>query len=96
MPRQTTHAPCGVARTNHTPSQIHSCQTLRIPEGISRQTCGLTERNSLRRHEFGCAMALAAAAPKNDERSMSGVFKGMLTHGVSSMLSRFLTESVLL
>jgi len=41
-------------------------------------------------------MALAAAAPTKDERSMSGVLSGMLTHGVSSIESRFLTELVFL
>jgi len=46
--------------------------------------------------ELGWVMHLAVAAPTKEESSIKGVFSGMFTHGVSSILSRFLTESVLL
>lgn len=57
-------------------------------------TCGFVLNISLSAAVFGCARALAAAEPTKEVRSMSGVLSGIFTQGVSSMLSRFFTESV--
>jgi len=59
-------------------------------------TWGFVDRSWLMGIELGWVMHLAVAAPTKEESSIKGVFSGMFTHGVSSILSRFLTESVLL